>query len=93
MSYHVEIAPAAQRDVKHLPSEVIRKVDATILELEQNPRPHGCTKLEGSEDEYRVRVGDYRILYVIDDKAKLVTIAHVRHRRDAYRKRTVLTYR
>jgi len=55
--------------------------------LEQNPRPHGCTKLEGSEDEYRVRVGDYRILYVIDDKAKLVTVARVRHRREAYRRR------
>jgi len=87
VSYQVEIAPAAQRDVRRLPPEVIRKVDAVILDLEQTPRPHGCTKLEGSEDEYRVRVGDYRILYVIDDRAKLVTIAHVRHRRDAYRKR------
>ena len=85
MAYQVDIAPAAQRDVKRLPPEVVRKVDAAMLELEQHPRPHGCTKLEGSEDEYRVRVGDYRILYVIDDQAKLVTIAHVRHRRDAYR--------
>jgi len=87
VSYQVGIAPAAQRDFKRLPLEVVRKVDAAILELEQNPRPHGCTKLEGSEDEYRVRVGEYRILYVINDKVKLVTIAHVRHRRDAYRKR------
>ena len=87
MSYQVEIAPAAARDFKRLPPEVIRKVDPVIVELEQTPRPHGCTKLEGSEDEYRVRVGDYRILHVIDDKARLVTIAHVRHRRDAYRKR------
>ena len=87
MSYQVAIAPAAQRDFKHLPPEVIRKVDAVIVELEQMARPHGCTKLEGSEDEYRVRVGDYRILYVIDDKARRVTIVHVRHRRDAYRKR------
>ena len=87
MSYQVHITPAAQREFKRLPPEGIRKVDATILELEQNPHPDGCTKLEGSEDEYRVRVGDYRILYVVDDKTKLVTIAHVRHRRDAYRKR------
>ena len=87
MSYQVDIAPAAQRDFKRLPPETIRKVDTAILELEQTPRPPGCTKLEGSEDEYRVRVGDYRILYVINDKAKLVTIARVRHRRDAYRKR------
>jgi mRNA interferase RelE/StbE len=87
VSYQVEIAPAAQRDVQRLPPEVIRKVDAAMVELEQTPRPPGCTKLEGSDDEHRVRVGDYRILYVIDDKAKLVTIARVRHRRDAYRKR------
>ncbi|MBI4597910.1 MAG: type II toxin-antitoxin system RelE/ParE family toxin [Candidatus Omnitrophica bacterium] len=87
MSYQVEIASAAQRDVKRLPPEVVRKVDAAILELEGTPRPHGCTKLEGSAHEYRVRVGDYRVLYVIDDNAKLITIAHVRHRRDAYRKR------
>ena len=86
MSYQVEIAPAAQREFKRLPPEVVRKVDTAILELEQAPRPHGCTKLEGSEHEYRLRVGDYRILYVIDDKAKLVTIAHVRKRSDAYRK-------
>jgi len=87
VSYQVDIAPAAQREFKHLPPEIIRKVDAAILELEQNPRPHGCTKLEGSENEYRVRVGDSRILYVIDDRTRRVTIAHVRHRRDAYRRR------
>jgi len=87
VAYHVEIAPAAQRDFKRLPPEIVRKVDVAILDLEQTPRPHGCTKLEGSEHEYRVRVGDYRILYVIDDRARLVTIARVRHRRDAYRKR------
>lgn len=87
MSYQIDIAPAAQRDSKRLPPDVVRKVDAAILGLEQHPRPHGYTKLEGSEDEYRVRVGDYRILYVIDDKTRLVTIARVRHRRDAYRKR------
>jgi len=63
--YQVHIAPAAQRDFKRLPLEVVRKVDAAILDLEQHPRPHGCTKLEGSEDEYRVRVGDYRILQSI----------------------------
>lgn len=87
MSYQVDIAPAAQRDVKRLPFEILRKVDAIVLALALHPRPHGGIKLEGAEDEYRVRVGDYRILYVIDDTAKRVTIAHVRHRREAYRKR------
>lgn len=87
MSYQVDITSAAQRDVQRLPRDIMRKADAAIVELEQTPRPHGCTKLEGSEDEYRVRVGDYRILYVIDDKVKRVTVARVRHRREAYRRR------
>lgn len=87
MSYQVDITPAAQREMKRVPPETVRKVDAAIVGLEQTPRPHGCAKLEGSENEYRVRVGDHRILSLIDDKAKLVTIARVRHRRDAYRKR------
>lgn len=87
MSYQVDIAPAAQREVKRLPSEVLRKVDAVVLTLALHPRPHGGIKLEGTANEYRVRVGDYRILYVIDDTARHVIIAHVRHRREAYRKR------
>ena len=87
MTYQVEISNAAQKDFKRLPHEVIRKADAAILELEHNPRPHGSTKLEGHEDEYRIRVGDYRILYHVNDKTKLVAIARVLHRRDAYRKR------
>jgi mRNA interferase RelE/StbE len=87
VAYQVEIAAAAQRDFKRLPREVIRKVDAAIIALERNPRPRGCAKLEGSKDEYRVRIGDYRILYVINEHDKLVTIAHVLKRGDAYRSR------
>ena len=86
MPYQVEIAPSAQRDFKHLPHEAIRRVDVVILALEENPRPLGCVKLEGSDSDYRVRVGDYRILYEVHDAEKLVTIAHVRKRSDAYRK-------
>ena len=86
MAYQVAIAPSAQRDFKRLSHEVIRRVDAAILSLEENPRLSGCVKLEGSDSDYRVRVGDYRILYEVNDAKKFVTIAHVRKRSDAYRR-------
>ena len=85
MVCQVEITPSAQRDFRRLPHEVIRRVDAAILSLEENPRPSGCVKIEGSDSDYRVQVGDYRILYEINDAKKLVTIARVRKRSDAYR--------
>ncbi len=85
MAYQVAIAPSAQRDFKRLPREVIRRIDAAILALEEHPRPLGCVKLEGSDRNYRVRVGDYRILYEVNDAKKLVTIARVRKRSEAYR--------
>ena len=66
---------------------MIRRVDPVIVALEENPRPHGCVKFEGSKNEYRIRIGDYRILYQVDDSKKVVTIARVNHRRDSYRKR------
>ena len=86
MTYQVEITPSAQRDFKRLPHEIVRRVDAAILALEENPRPSGCVKLEGSDSDYRVRIGDYRILYEVNDAKKFVTIAHVRKRSDAYRR-------
>jgi len=85
MTYLVVDQPAAERDLAKLPRDVLRRVDDRIRTLAENPRPPGSEKLKGAEDLYRVRVGDYRILYRIDDKARVVRIARVRHRRDAYR--------
>lgn len=56
-----------------------------MKDLGQNPRPVGCRKLVGGERDWRVRVGDYRILYEIDDTRKIVHVLHVKHRREAYR--------
>jgi mRNA interferase RelE/StbE len=62
------------------------RLDPGFLALAQNPRPPGCRKLHGSgHDDYRIRVGDYRILYEVDDTAPTVRIMRVRHRREAYR--------
>lgn len=84
MSYALAIYPSAQRELGALPSEISRRVRAAIVELAQEPRPSGCRKLTGREG-WRIRVGDYRILYDIDDNALIVTIVHIGHRRDIYR--------
>jgi mRNA interferase RelE/StbE len=55
-----------------------------ILALADNPRPAGCKKLKGYKDQWRMRVGDWRVLYIIDDAAGLVTITRVAHRREVY---------
>jgi len=57
-----------------------------IEALETNPRPAGCVKLSGEKDIYRIRVGDYRILYEIRDTVLIVTVIRIRHRREVYRK-------
>jgi len=85
MTYRVLLRPAAARDLDSLPAEPRRRIKAAIDQLAHNPRPHGTKKLVGFEDEWRLRIGDYRVLYVIDDLSKEVTIARVAHRREAYR--------
>ncbi|HUI40853.1 MAG TPA: type II toxin-antitoxin system RelE/ParE family toxin [Terriglobia bacterium] len=77
--------PAATRDLKALPAGVRKRVEPAVDGLSHNPRPPGCKKLLGFDNEWRLRVGSYRILYLIDDSAQVVTIARIAHRREAYR--------
>ncbi len=60
---------------------VVRKLES----LASNPRPAGCQKLKGHKDQWRVRVGDWRVVYIIDDKAKLISVTRVAHRREVYK--------
>jgi mRNA interferase RelE/StbE len=85
MTYAVFLRPAGLRDLQNLPPNLRERVESAIDALAENPRPPGCKKLVGFEDEWRVRVGEYRVLYVIDDTKHRVTIARVAHRREAYR--------
>lgn len=82
--YQLKIISAAQRDCGHLDPQIFKQVQKKIEELSQNPRPFGCIKLSG-EEGYRLRSGDWRILYRIDDKEKIVFIYRVKHRKEAYR--------
>ncbi|MEH1795696.1 MULTISPECIES: type II toxin-antitoxin system RelE family toxin [unclassified Nostoc] len=85
MSYEVEIAPAAKRQIKKLPYDVQQKVVAKLEQLAFEPRHDGVKKLEGSDNLYRVRLGKYRIIYEIQDGFLLVTVVKVKHRSDVYR--------
>jgi mRNA interferase RelE/StbE len=83
-SYRLEVKRTAAKEIGDLPKADCRRVVAKIRLLARDPGPHGCEKLSGAE-KYRVRQGDYRILYEIDDSAKLVTVVKVGNRREIYR--------
>lgn len=87
MSYEVQILPKAARQMKALSVEVRQDISLTIQSLANEPRPIGVKKLSGEKDIYRVRVGNYRVLYRIVDKVLVVVVVSVGHRREVYRDR------
>jgi len=84
MTYSVAISRRAQKELADLPRQVQVIVVDAITALAADPRPPGCLKLHGREG-WRIRAGDYRVLYDIDDRARSVTIFHIGNRRDVYR--------
>ncbi len=83
--YDVLIERTAERDIKSLPTAIFDRILPRIKALADNPRPTGCHKLAGSKNDWRIRIGDYRVVYEIDDARKQVKIFRVRHRREVYR--------
>lgn len=84
MSYQVEVAPAAVRQIKKLTADIQQRVTLKLEELAMKPRPSGVVKLEGVDNLYRIRVGDFRIVYQIQDDLLLITVVKVAHRREVY---------
>ena len=84
-SYKVVFKPSVEKDLRPLPKSIVERVFRRIELLSSNPFPRQSMKLAGAEQLYRVRVGDYRIVYGVDKKAKQVLVHYVRHRRDVYR--------
>ncbi|MEK7847294.1 MAG: type II toxin-antitoxin system RelE/ParE family toxin [Chloroflexota bacterium] len=83
--YEVYLERRAERDLKRLPEEQFQRVASQLKALADNPRPVGSRKLSGSKSYWRVRVGDYRIVYEIDDEVRAVRVMRVRHRGKVYR--------
>ena len=86
MSYRVELETQARREFLDLPKLIQRMLADAIDDLGHDPRPPGAKKL-GERGGYRVRKGNYRVLYAVDDRARIVRIYRVGHRRDIYRRR------
>jgi mRNA interferase RelE/StbE len=85
MPFTVFLTKAAIKDLAAIPKQSRQRIDHILRSLENNPRPHGSIKLQGIEDSYRIRKGDLRIIYRIEDEALAVTVARVGNRRDVYR--------
>jgi mRNA interferase RelE/StbE len=83
--YQIHLSPAAQRQLKKLSASVQRLIFKQLDSLKHNPRPNGIKKLVGMDNLYRVRVGDYRIIYMIEDKKLSLLIVKVGDRKDVYR--------
>lgn len=81
--YELIFRPSVWKDLESIPKADVRRILKRIDALVCDPRPHGSTKLSGQE-AYRIRQGNYRIVYVIEDARLIVTIVKVRHRRDVY---------
>jgi mRNA interferase RelE/StbE len=83
--YSLHLKPAVEKDLKDLPKTIILRTIRQTIALQIDPQPRQSAKLSGLDAVYRLRVGDYRIIYEIDEDAELVTIHYIRHRRDVYR--------
>ena len=83
--YTITFARSARKELEALPSSIVSKIFPKIEALAREPRPQGCRKLQGEANLWRIRIGEYRVVYTIYDADRLVDIIAVRHRREAYR--------
>ena len=86
MAYTILYRESVKREMRNLDAAMARRIDTAIQSLANNPRPSGCVKLAGVEDVWRIRVGNYRIVYEIHDQRLIVMIVTVAHRREVYRR-------
>lgn len=82
--YAVELKPSARKELESLPDTALARVVRRLESLGHDPRPAGCRKLKGYKDQWRVRIGDWRVIYIIDDTARVVSVTRIAHRREVY---------
>ena len=83
-SYRVVLTSSAEKEIKKLSSQLIGRIISRVERLATIPRPPGCKKLKGGDHEWRIRVGDYRVVYTIDDAKLLMEVTRIRHRSEVY---------
>jgi mRNA interferase RelE/StbE len=84
MKYQIILPKSVQKELDHLPDEIANRILARLAGLEANPRPADVKKLKG-RDAWRIRVGDYRVIYEIQDRILKIIVIHAGHRREIYR--------
>jgi len=85
MKYALYLKKSAEKELLALPKAYAIQVKDAIVSLAHNPRPAGCKKLTGKTDDYRIRVGTYRVVYTISDKVLTVSVIKIAHRKEVYR--------
>jgi mRNA interferase RelE/StbE len=82
--YSVELKPSARKELDKLSEKLIERIFPKLEALREEPRPRGCKKLKGGQQEWRIRVGDYRVVYTVDDATRRVSVTRIRHRGEVY---------
>lgn len=82
--YRITFARSARKELELLDASEVAKIYSRIISLVKDPRPHGCIKLKGPENLWRIRCGVYRVIYAIDDDHCIIDVVRIRHRKDAY---------
>lgn len=82
--YAVEMKPSAEKELDRLSGKLNARIFSRLESLAFDPRPPGCKKLKGGDNEWRLRIGDYRAVYTIDDRKLLVEVTRIRHRSEVY---------
>ena len=83
--YEVFIEREVERNIRKIPKELRKGIFSLIIKLKINPRASGIRKITKTQNCYRIRLGDYRIIYEVDDKRRIINIFRIRHRKEAYR--------
>ena len=84
--FEIQWRASTRKDLRKIPSQEIARIVAAVAELAREPFPHGVEKLSGSDHTYRIRAGDYRVIYEVLTESRSVVIERVRHRKDVYRR-------
>jgi mRNA interferase RelE/StbE len=82
--YGVALARSAEKELQRLPRALVTRIVPRLEQLAAEPRPPGCKKLRGGDNEWRIRIGDYRVVYEIDDDARAVDVTRIAHRSEVY---------